>query len=69
MTEQTEIETEQTENSDIKTTENTEIKTVKPSYIWIVAIIALLSICIFALYVFSHGQSGNNSTISGLPYY
>lgn len=62
---------EQTGNSDVKTPEKTEIKTssANSSYIWIIAIIALLSICIFALYVFSHGQSGNTGNMDGLPYY
>lgn len=59
-----------TEQTGIKT-EKTEIQTssANSSYIWIVAIIAVLSICIFALYVFSHGQSGNTGNIEGLPYY
>ena len=60
----TEIKT----NSDTEKVEKTEIKT-NSSYIYIVAIIAILSVCLFALYIFSHGQTGNNSTISGLPYY
>lgn len=55
-------------------TENTEseaeIKTNSSnSYVWIVAIIALLSICIFALYLFSHGQVNHTGNIDGLPYY
>ena len=39
------------------------------SYVWVVAIIALLSICIFALYLFSHGQVNHTGNVDGLPYY